>query len=112
MHRDGADIWVKGAAGAALALGLAAPLAVPPARGPVAVVGPPGDGLPAVARIVAAAGGAILAQGRFGNLLVAVSDAPGFARRLYAAGAWLVLDPRLAVGCGPDPGSDAPSRKD
>ncbi|MBY0298177.1 MAG: hypothetical protein K2X71_19455 [Methylobacterium sp.] len=79
----------------AMPLGLAAM----PCGPVVAVLGPPGD----IGRIVARAGGAILRAGAAGNLLVARSDAPGFTLRLYAAGAWLVLDPMAAGGCEPLP---------
>lgn len=48
-------------------------------------------------RTVAAAGGQIV-EARRGAVL-ARSDRPGFARRLYRAGAPLVLEGRIAAGC-------------
>jgi hypothetical protein len=52
------------------------------------------------AEAVAHAGGAILARfGAFG--LVARSEEPGFAGRLYGAGAMLVLDGARRSGCLP-----------
>jgi hypothetical protein len=87
----------------ALSLVLFAPvaaIALPPSN-VVAVLGPPAAGTPGAARIVAGAGGAILRVGRWPNLLVAISSEAGFARRLYAAGAWLVVDPAILTGCDP-----------
>ncbi len=66
----------------------------------VAVLGRPGGGIGETVAIVAAAGGELVRPGPAG-LVVARSDAPGFVRRLYDAGAWLVLDPLVAGGCGP-----------
>ncbi|BCM85977.1 hypothetical protein [Methylobacterium indicum] len=68
----------------------------------VAVLGRPGAGIGEAAAIVAAAGGRLVRAGPAG-LVVARSEAPGFVRRLYGAGAWLVLDPLVAGGCGPSP---------
>ncbi|TGD93165.1 hypothetical protein [Methylobacterium nonmethylotrophicum] len=92
-------------AAGALVLALLAPAAVAlaPRSGTVAVLGPPWAGGAGAARIVAAAGGAILRAGRFDNLLITTSPEPGFARRLYAAGAWLVVSPLLAGACAPSP---------
>lgn len=89
---------LRWAGGAALALTLwAAVLIVLPFLGPsgrqVAVVG----GRAEAFRIVAAAGGRIVeARGR---TVLARSDRPDFVRRLYRAGAPLVLDGRIAAGC-------------
>ncbi|KMO33326.1 hypothetical protein VQ03_25095 [Methylobacterium tarhaniae] len=98
-----------------LGLALLVPVlaALTPRSGPVAVLGPPGSGAAGTARIVAAAGGVLLRAGRFDSLLIAASDEPGFARRLYAAGAWLVVHPALAGSCAPSfspPPTDLPSR--
>jgi hypothetical protein len=43
--------------------------------------------------------GAVSSKGRLPTV-VTVYGGPGVERRLKAAGAWLILDPRL-VGCGP-----------
>lgn len=89
--------------GGALILALLVPVlvALTPRSGTVAVLGPPGSGAVGTARIVAAAGGVLLRAGRLDTLLIAASDEPGFARRLYAAGAWLVVHPALAGSCAP-----------
>jgi hypothetical protein len=71
---------------------LAMPFLGPPGR-QVAVVG---DTVSAF-RAIAAAGGQVV-EARRGAVL-ARSDRPGFARRLYRAGAPLVLEGRIAAGC-------------
>ncbi len=52
----------------------------------------------ALARTIEA-GGRMLRQGAFGNILVARGEADGFIARLYAAGAWAVVDPVAFGGC-------------
>ncbi|GJD52242.1 hypothetical protein OPKNFCMD_5005 [Methylobacterium crusticola] len=97
------------------ALGLAPMLALPllvplsPRAGTVAVVGAPWGGSAGTVAIIARAGGAILRPGGLGNVVVARSDLPDFVARLYAAGAWLVLDPAGAGGCAPPAPSRPPS---
>jgi hypothetical protein len=59
----------------------------------VAVVGGQAEAF----RIIAAAGGSVV-EAR-GGAVLARSDRPGFARRLYRAGAPLVLEGRIAAGC-------------
>ena len=72
--------------------------------GPVAVLAwPPEDGGVA-ARVIAAAGGRLLTAGQ-GGFLIAQSDEAGFADRLYAAGALLVMRAD-AVPCGALDGAD------
>ena len=89
------------------ALGCLASLLVPlavlalPQSEVVAVVAPPGADTTDAVRIIAKAGGTVLNRGGSDNVLLARSDRAGFARRLYAAGARLVLDGSLAEGCGP-----------
>ena len=63
---------------------------VPPGRS-VAVIAPSG------ASAIAAAGGMLLDAS--GPILITRSDDPDFVRRLYAAGALLVLDVEDAGGC-------------
>lgn len=89
---------VRWLAGAALALAIwAAVLVAIPFFGPsgrqVAVVGDTAEAF----RIISAAGGRVV-EARRGAVL-ARSDRPGFARRLYRAGAPLVLEGRIAAGC-------------
>lgn len=66
---------------------------VGPAGRDVAVIG---DSAHAT-RIIAAAGGRIVEPRRGATL--ARSDAPGFVAALYAAGAPLVIEGRIAAGC-------------
>ncbi|HEX8622600.1 MAG TPA: hypothetical protein VF718_11585 [Allosphingosinicella sp.] len=71
---------------------VAMPFLGPPGR-QVAVVGDTASAL----RAIAAAGGQVV-EARRGAVLTR-SDRPGFARRLYRAGAPLVLEGRIAAGC-------------
>jgi hypothetical protein len=89
----------RGAGAVMLVLaGWAAVMLVLPFVGPtgrqVAVVGPPS----AAVRSVLAAGGLIVEVRQ--GVVLARSDRPGFAAALYRAGAPLVLEGRLAAGCG------------
>jgi hypothetical protein len=59
----------------------------------MAIIGPPSQALAAVVM----ANGRILASNDY--LTIARSDDAGFVRRLYAAGALLVLDAEQAGGC-------------
>lgn len=67
-------------------------LAMPAGRS-VAIIGPSADGV----RAVAAADGLILRADRL--IVIARSNDRDFVRRLYAAGALLVLDAEDAGGC-------------
>jgi len=65
----------------------------------VAAIFPPWvTGVGAFAR-VAQAGGSVVRPGALDTILVAHSDAPGFAERLQTVGAWLVVDPIAFGGC-------------
>jgi len=75
------------------------PAVLVPAGPSVAVLVPPGSSEAEAAGIVAAADGALLRFGPTPNVVLAVSDRPGFTARLYGAGAWLVFDPAFAAGC-------------
>jgi hypothetical protein len=75
------------------AIALALLAAYPAGAGPVVVIA----GKEASLRIVAAADGLVLSAD--GNWIVATSDRPGFAGRLYAAGATLVLAAPLTGLC-------------
>lgn len=81
-----------------LALAPALVLALP-RDGAVAVIAAPGTGADGMARLVAAAGGAIVRLGPAANVIVATSAEPGFVARLYGAGALLVLDAVAAQAC-------------
>jgi hypothetical protein len=63
-----------------------------------AVFSPWTDGGGAIAR-VAQAGGLVVRRGIFDTIVVVQSDQPGLIARLYAAGAWLVIDPATLGGC-------------
>ena len=81
---------------------LAAPwiLATPDAAaGALTAVFKPGSADREMMVAIAQAGGRVVRAGRFHNVLVVYDDAPGFSGRLKAAGAWTVLDTRLASGC-------------
>ncbi len=77
---------------------LPAGLVALPTSETVAVIGPPGQD---VAAIVARAGGTILRLGGGTNVLVVRAGSADLVSRLYAAGAWLVIDARFATGCAP-----------
>lgn len=58
------------------------------------------------------AGGLVVRQGLTGNILVVRGEDHGLIDRLYAAGAWAVIDPRAFGGCltGLRPQPSAPRR--
>jgi hypothetical protein len=66
----------------------------------LAVLFPPRISIEMAASLVASAGGELVDSSRFPNLVIATSDTPGFAHALYKVGAWLVMDPIIARGCG------------
>jgi hypothetical protein len=78
--------------GAWTALAASLAFAMPPGRS-LAIMGPSARSL----RAVAVAGGSILRAD--GLIVVARSNDPQFVRRLYAAGAILVLDAEDSGGC-------------
>jgi hypothetical protein len=80
---------------------LAATVAIPVGKGPVAVFAAPWSAN--AAEIVARAGGQLVAAGRSPRIIMAVSGDDDFVRRLYRAGAILVTDPMFAIGCNSEP---------
>ncbi len=87
--------WLGGASlvlGAWGAVMLAMPLVGPEGR-TVAVVG---SGPEAIARVIAAGGKLVDVR----DTVVLARGGPGFAFNLYREGATLVIEGRLAVGCG------------
>ena len=48
---------------------------------------------------VAQADALLVRRGLLDSIVVVQSDEPGLIRRLYAAGAWLVIDPTVFGGC-------------
>jgi hypothetical protein len=101
LSRRAAVEWGLGALGCLAALLVPLAVLALPQSEVVAVVAPPGADTTDGVRIVAEAGGTLLNRGSFDNVVLARSDRAGFAGRLYAAGARLVLDGRLAGGCRP-----------
>ena len=89
-----------GVLGSAVALVVPLMLLAAPRSDVVALVRGPGSDAADLARVVAEAGGSIVNVGGRPDILIARSESDGFVGRLYAAGAWLVLDGRLAGGCG------------
>lgn len=79
-------------------------LAMPTSR-TVAVLGSPGQNM---AALVAGAGGSILSMGGWSNIIVATDGPPDLVARLYASGAWLVIDASEARGCAPVSRAPAP----
>lgn len=72
----------------------AASAAFAPPGSSFAIIGPPGRALNAIA----AAGGHIVQTNTF--VTIAHADDAGFVGRLYANGAWFVVDADGAGGCG------------
>ncbi len=86
---------------ATLLFGILAIALVSPKQGrPVAVVGPSAR-IEQTLGIVAEAGGRLLSLGPYASTVIAVSQDPDFAARLYAAGASLVIDASSANLCSP-----------
>lgn len=75
-------------------------LAGQPVEGqPVMALFPPGSGEARMIDAIASSGGAVLALSSSRPLAVSTSETADYAGRLYAAGAWLVLDASLAKLC-------------
>jgi hypothetical protein len=69
-----------------------------PASQTLAVIVSPGQD---AAGIVARSGGTILRQGGWSNVLLVRAESSDLVARLYASGAWLVIDARSATACAP-----------
>ena len=69
------------------------------ANGQYAVVAPPWFDLGRTMQLADAAGGQTVDVGGLPNVVIIHSDDPTIVRALYAAGAWLVLDPGQLRGC-------------
>ena len=86
-----------------LVLGLAglvlATLSPTGAGGQYAVIAPPWYTLSRTLGLVRQAGGDIADAGGPANIVIVHARGPGFARALYRAGAWLVVDPGQLRGC-------------
>jgi len=84
---------------AASVLSVAALQAVPRDGAQVAVIFAPSTSSDGVMARVAQADGLLVRRGLFDAIVVVQSDEPGLVARLYAAGAWLVIDPNVFGGC-------------
>ena len=84
---------------AASVLSMAALEAQPRDRTRVAAIFPPWTSAEAAVSRVAQAGGRIVRAGAIDAIVVAQGDDADFADRLYAAGAWAVVDPAAWGGC-------------
>jgi hypothetical protein len=69
------------------------------AGGQYALVAPPWFDLGRTMQLADAAGGEIVDVGGLTNVVIVHSGDPQAVRALYAAGAWLVLDPGRLRGC-------------
>jgi hypothetical protein len=65
----------------------------------VAAIFPPWRSREHAILAVAAVGGLVVRQGAFDTILVARGPDAAFVDRLYAAGAWAVIDPMAFGGC-------------
>lgn len=81
------------------AAALSVPVLLPRPDAPVLVLVAPSGGPAEAMRVVAAAGGVLLDGTRFDPVVIAAGDGPGFASRLYAAGAVLVTASPVRPGC-------------
>lgn len=93
------DLLFLGVFIVAIAGGFAAVALTPPKSGPVAIIVMPWSSGPNPMEVVSAADGRYLRQGAADWIVIAASDEPGFADRLYGAGAWIVANPLAAGGC-------------
>ena len=66
----------------------------------MAVLLSPRIGLSEAVNIIGRAGGQLVTDGEFPNLVIAFSTRPDFTAALYKGRAWLVLNPLAAHGCG------------
>jgi|HubBroStandDraft_3_1064219.scaffolds.fasta_scaffold1748556_1 hypothetical protein len=89
------------AAGLAVAsvLSVAALQAAPHDGAQVAAIFSPWTSSGSALTRVAQADGLLVRRGLIDSIVVVQSDEPGLIARLYAAGAWLVIDPNVFGGC-------------
>jgi len=93
------DLFIAGSFSLAATLAPFVAALAPQDGAPVAVILAPWAETGEAVEVVAAADGALLAASGGGRVAIARADAPGFAARLYAAGAALVIDAGAAAGC-------------
>jgi hypothetical protein len=90
--------------------GVVAGVAVAPTGTRMVVIAPPWSEPGRIMQIVASAGGSLVDGGARDWIVLAESGERGFAARLFAAGALLVLDGRLGRSCFDLGDSDEASR--
>jgi hypothetical protein len=66
---------------------------------PVAALFPPWWDADRALTAAAAAGGAVVREGAWPSILVLKSDDGDLGRRLYASGAWLLVNPKALEAC-------------
>jgi hypothetical protein len=76
------------------------------AGAPVAAVFPPWWGGERVFAASVSTGGAIVREGAWANILVLISADTDLPRRLRAAGAWLLLNPKALDACLKEPNTE------
>jgi hypothetical protein len=98
---------ILGDFGPAVALLLIGMVALPMATfspsgkdGQYGVIAPPWYRIGDTISLIRKADGGIVEVGGSANVVIAHSESPDFARALYSAGAWLVVDPISLRGCG------------
>jgi hypothetical protein len=69
------------------------------AGGQYALIAPPWFDQGQTMQLAGAAGGDVVDIGGFSNVMIVHAKDPNIVRALYAAGAWLVLDPARLRGC-------------
>jgi hypothetical protein len=104
VTRSGARGWRAVLAAAAISLASFVALAwlqsrPPPGAAEVAAIFPPWVAPERAFAQVLMAGGQVVRQGAFDSIFVVHGEDPGLVDRLYAAGAWAVIDPVAFGGC-------------
>lgn len=74
---------------------------MPRGEDPVLLIGLPWHSEHDSMRVIAAADARILSRGRYDGTFIVAADGPDLTRRLYEAGAFLVLNNRFFIGCSP-----------
>jgi hypothetical protein len=97
--RQGRSAIATAVLAAASVLSVAALEAQPRDRTRVAAIFPPWTSAAHAMARVAQAGGRVVRPGLIDAIVVAQGDDADFAGRLYAAGAWAVIDPTAWGGC-------------
>ena len=103
MFVRGAAGWSAGLAACAMAVASVAAVAwlesLPRDLREVAAIFPPWMGRERALAAVLVARGVVVREGAIGSILVVHGEEAGVVDRLYAAGAWAVIDPVAFGGC-------------